>query len=264
MDTKAKGSHTVLVDHYRKAAESEGSSSGYKGLTIHALPGLHEFTFSLMQMHCQVGAAVLDLAAGTGAMSLRLTDFGYKVTATDYVSENFRLHESIPFFMADLNDHFAQGREEQFDAIMASEIIEHLENPRHFARACFKLLKKGGKVILSTPNVDSVASIVSLMRTGSFQWFSDADYSQDGHISPLTQWQLGKCFKEAGFTFLWTGSYGDRTEWLKGSPRLVLLSKLIDKLTTLKEDLKNQIFVAVLEKPCDEACSASFPELEKS
>lgn len=240
---------TILTDPYLKASQMEGSSSGYKGLTIHALDGLHEFTATLMQLHCPVGGSVLDLAAGTGAMSLRLSDMGYKVTATDYVTENFRLHDSIPFFKADLNANFALGHEEQFDAIMASEIIEHLENPRHFARQCFKVLKNGGKVILSTPNVDSVASIVSFMRNGTFQWFSDTNYIKDGHITPLTQWQIGKSFVEAGFEFDWTGSFGDPIEWLRGSPRLLLLSKLIDFLTTHKQDLKNQIFVAALEKP---------------
>lgn len=253
MNAKKEGSHTILVDQYRKASETISSSAGYNGLAIHALPGLHEFMFAQVSNHSQGGETVLDLAAGTGAMSLRLADFGYKVTATDYVPENFRLHGSVPFFAADLNDDFSQGREGQFDIIMASEIIEHLENPRHFARECFKLLKSGDKLVLSTPNVDCVASIVSAMRTGTFQWFGEANYNRDGHITPLTQWQIDKCFKEAGFTFLWKGSYGDRDEWLKGSPRLLLLSKLIDRLTTLKEDLKNQIFVAVLEKPGSEA-----------
>lgn len=253
MNAKKDGSHTILVDHYRKESNTVSSSSGYKGLAIHALPGLHEFMFAQVANHSQAGDSVLDLAAGTGAMSRRLIDFGYKVTATDYVSENFRLHDLVPFIATDLNNDFSPGREGEFDIILASEIIEHLENPRHFARECFKILKSGGKVILSTPNVDCVPSIVSAMRTGTFQWFGETNYKRDGHITPLTQWQIDKCFKEAGFTFLWTGSYGDRDGWLRGSPRLLLLSKLIDRMTTLRNDLKNQIFVAVIEKPDGEA-----------
>ncbi len=248
MNLKNKGSHTILVDQYRKASKNIDSPSGYKGLAVHALPGLHEFMLAQVSKHSQAGKMVLDLAAGTGAMSLRLTDLGYQVTATDYVPENFRLHDSVPFFAIDLNNDFAQGYEGQFDIIMASEIIEHLENPRHFARECFKLLKDGGKLFLSTPNVDCAASIASVMRNGTFQWFSDADYARDGHITPITQWQINKCFKEAGFAFLWTGSYGDRRGSLRGSPRLLLLSKLIDRLSVLQDNLKNQIFVAVLEK----------------
>jgi 2-polyprenyl-3-methyl-5-hydroxy-6-metoxy-1,4-benzoquinol methylase len=249
METKHEAGHTILVDKYRQAAAKPGSSSGYHGLTIHALAGLHEYLTLRVREYFKLDSRLLDLAAGTGAMSLRLNDLGYKVTATDYVFENFRLHDTIPFFVADLNDCFAKDRENQFEGIVASEIIEHLENPRNFARECFKLLKPGGKIILSTPNVDSVASIVSFMRSGTFQWFGDSEYERDGHITPMTQWQIEKCFREAGFSFLWKGSFGDREGKLKGSPRLLLLCRLIAKFTVCQKDLNKQIFVAVLEKP---------------
>jgi 2-polyprenyl-3-methyl-5-hydroxy-6-metoxy-1,4-benzoquinol methylase len=248
MSADTGGQHTLLVDEYRRAAKSEFANYSYKGLRIHALPGLHEFTFARVKEHVKMGATILDLAAGSGAMSKRLIDSGYNVIATDYVVENFRLHDSVPFFMADLNAGFSKGREQNFDAIVASEIIEHLENPRHFARECFKLLKPEGFLILSTPNVDCAASVAHFISDSTFQWFSDASYDLDGHITPLTQWQLDKCFKEAGFDAVWNGSFGDRHGLLRGSPRLLLLSKLIDKLMKRKNELRNQIFVSVMRR----------------
>ena len=242
--------HTVLVDTYVNAAQRDGSAQpNYKGLAIHALPGLHDFIAAQVQLHCAPGGRALDLAAGSGAMSQRLCDLGYDVTATDYVSGNFRLHGSIPFFQADLNDNFSASRKEQFDFILAAEIIEHLENPRHFARQCFKALKPGGKLIVSTPNVDTVASILRFLREGCFEWFNEEHYRVDGHISPLTQWQLGKCFTEAGFATEWTGSFGDRAHGLRGSPRLMVLHWLLERLATKDKVLRDQIFAAVLVKP---------------
>lgn len=249
MDAKRSEQHVVLVDEYRKAAVAdEVSAVAYKGLRIHALPGLHEFTYEVLQQYARPGEAVLDLAAGSGAMSLRLADGGYQVTATDYVEANFRLHGQIPFVQADLNDDFSVAREQAFDVIVASEIIEHLENPRHFMRQCHRLLKPGGRLVLSTPNIDTSASLVTFMREGSFQWFTDRNYQCDGHITPLSQWQLEKCAHEAGFGFVWKGSYGDRDQLIEGSPRLILLSWLFNKLMTRAEALKNQIFVAVLAR----------------
>jgi len=240
---------TVLVDHYRAAALARRSNVHYQGLAIHALPGLHEFAFQQFAAHCPGGATVLELAAGSGAMSLRLADAGYHVTATDYVAENFRLHDALPFFTCDLNGAFADGREASQDAVCALEIIEHLENPRHFFRQCYSLLKPGGVMLMSTPNLDNAASLTSFLREQSFQWFTDADYLHDGHITPLSQWQIRKCVTEAGFEMVWQGSFGDPFQWLRGSPRMLLLSKTLACLMVREPALSRQIYLAVVRKP---------------
>ena len=45
---------------------------------------------------------------------------------------------------------------ESFDAITAGEIIEHLNDPMKFLNSCYKTLKKGGRLVLSTPNPNSI------------------------------------------------------------------------------------------------------------
>lgn len=239
---------TVLVDSYREAAASEAGANSYKGLRIHALPGLHDFIAEVAVEHLKPGATLLDLAAGSGAMSSRMQDLGFKVTATDYVTENFKL-DSVPFMRADLNESFSSAYMERFEAIVASEIIEHLENPRHFARECFKLLEPGGRVILSTPNVESPGSIASFVRSGHFAWFSNDDYLNQGHITPLTQWQLHKAFSEAGFQFRWEGSFGESARLTAGSPRLRALAKILALISSKESRLRGEIFVCVLERP---------------
>lgn len=243
-------SSTILVRHYRDAALARASNVHYRELAIHALPGLHEYAFEQFSRHCPQGASVLELAAGSGAMSLRLADAGYRVTATDYVAENFRLHETIPFFASDLNRDFAAGREGAHDAVCAMEIIEHLENPRHFVRQCHAVLKPGGMLLLSTPNLDNAASIATFLRGNNFQWFSDADYEHDGHITPLSQWQILKCLAEARLEPIWQGSFGDPFQWLRGSPRMLLLSRLMARLMVGQPALSRQIYLVVARKPC--------------
>ncbi|MEN9390166.1 MAG: hypothetical protein RLZZ283_266 [Candidatus Parcubacteria bacterium] len=52
---------------------------------------------------------------------------------------------------ADLNERLPL-EDESFDLIIASEIIEHLIDPAHFLSECFRLLKRGGVLVGSTPN----------------------------------------------------------------------------------------------------------------
>ena len=216
---------TVLVERYRAAALIKANENSYKGLSIHALPGLHEYLAAKAVRFLKAEASLLDLAAGSGAMSVRMQDLGFRVTATDYVSENFKAN-SVPFVRTDLNGTFSSAFSETFDAIVASEIIEHLENPRHFARECFRLLHRGGRILLSTPNIENAGSKASFIRSGHFTWFAEKDYLGHGHITPLTHWQLDKSFLEAGFRFLWKGSYGSGASQLSGSPRLRLLASV--------------------------------------
>jgi SAM-dependent methyltransferase len=42
-----------------------------------------------------------------------------------------------------------------FDIVLASQVIEHTINPSDFVNACSEVLRPGGRLILSTPNVNS-------------------------------------------------------------------------------------------------------------
>ena len=240
---------TVLVERYRKEATRGVNENSYKGLNIFALPGLHEFIAMKALEHFETNATLLDMAACTGALSLRMQDLGFQVFATDYLREIFCVN-SIPFKQADLNHDFSNAYDSGFQAIIASEIIEHLENPRHFARECFKLLEPGGRMVLSTPNVENAVSKALFIQSNYFMWFADKDYEGEGHITPLTQSQIHRIFTEAGFVFRWKGSFGDEAERITtSSVKLRLLTRLVRFFSTLEVQLAREIFVAVLEKP---------------
>ena len=239
---------TVIVGRYRNAATTSSGLNSYRGLRIHALPGLHEFLASLVAQHLQDGATVLDLAAGSGAMSIRLKDLGYSVHASDYVVENFRAEE-VPFTQANLNEDFStKFTDSSFHAVLASEIIEHLENPRHFLRQCNKLLEKSGYLVLSTPNIHNSSSLASFVRTGQFLWFSDIDYSTQGHITPITQWQIEHSLSEAGFAKIWSGSFGKKSTRAEGSPRLKLFAWILDRISGIPRDIRGEIYVCIARK----------------
>ncbi|MEO6926319.1 MAG: methyltransferase domain-containing protein [Rhodanobacter sp.] len=171
----------------------------YKGLPIFAAPGLHEAAAEMLHTALANHARILEFGAGSGAMSLRLADLGFEVTASDLFPESFK-PSHVPFVAADLNGAFATHWPQGFDAVMALEIIEHLENPREVLRQIRALLPIGGQLVLSTPNIANPVSQALFLRTGQFQWFRDIDYREQGHITPLSPWILEKALLEAGST----------------------------------------------------------------
>jgi SAM-dependent methyltransferase len=202
---------TLILEKYRQAAAQDVKQGQYHygGLEIHAWRGIHESVGSIAGRVFATGSAVLDMAAGSGAMCLRLRDAGLIATGCDLVSENFRLHDSVPFILANLNQDFPAGFHDSFDGVTATEIIEHLENPRHFLRQCFSILKPGGHLILTTPNVDSAIARAIWVRSGTFKWFTERDYRNEGHITPLPLMVLRNALSEAGFRIVEVTSAGE-------------------------------------------------------
>lgn len=187
------------LDHYRKAAGASNSNRAYRGLHIHNFPEVHERIGQIISEHVTEGAQILDLAAGSGAMCQRLLDLGFCPNACDMVPENFRLHKSVPFIQQNLNHQFPVDMCDRFDCVIASDVIEHLENPRHFIRQCRRALRSGGMFIVSTPNVDSAYCQALFLRTGHFHRFDDASYQNGGHITPVPRRILARALNEAGF-----------------------------------------------------------------
>ena len=185
------------ADNFRTAFDGQRMNM-YRDLPIFAAPGLHQAAAAVLATAVPAGARVIEVGAGSGAMSLRLSDAGFTVTASDLFRESFKPAE-VPFVAADLNAEFAPQFEGRFDAVMALEIVEHLENPRHFLRQLRAILPVGGQLILSTPNIANPVSQALFLRRGQFQWFRDEDYRDQGHIAPLSPWQIEKALAECGF-----------------------------------------------------------------
>jgi len=139
-------------------------------------------------------------------MARRLTKKGYpNVTANDIDSSSFAAEE-IEFTSIDLNTYFSKKfGHEAYNAILAIEIIEHLENPLAFIRECKDILKDDGYLLITTPNVLGSESLIRWLQNGYFLYFSPGWYKSVRHISILPPWLLDAKLAECGVHIIYRG-----------------------------------------------------------
>jgi SAM-dependent methyltransferase len=85
---------------------------------------------------------------------------------------------------------------------VALEVIEHIENPRHFFRELHRVTAPGGYSFISTPyNLNLMARFLFLLK-GQHRFFQD--YSYPAHITALLPIDIKRIANETGFRLLST------------------------------------------------------------
>lgn len=107
---------------------------------------------------------VLDVPAGGGLQTAALAALGFSVCSVDLFPHR-RHQPGQSWICADANDPLP-FRTGGFDYLLCREGIEHLEDQMGFLRECARVVKPGGRLILTTPNVMHLAARMSAFLTG--------------------------------------------------------------------------------------------------
>lgn len=98
---------------------------------------------------------VLDIGCGNGILAKELAGQGMAVTGMDPSEsgiENARnLLPDARFYCLEIGADPAQIQEADFDAVVSTEVIEHLLLPRQLLRLASAKLRPGGLLLLTTP-----------------------------------------------------------------------------------------------------------------
>jgi SAM-dependent methyltransferase len=113
------------------------------------------------------GARVLDApCGGAAALTLALIEKGFHAIGADVDPEGAaRLGNA--FSKVDLNTALPWP-DQSFEAVFSTEGIEHLENHYSFLREMCRVLKPGGILVLTTPNITALRSRVRFFGSGFF------------------------------------------------------------------------------------------------
>ena len=143
---------------------------------------------------------VLDIPAGNGWLTENL-----KCTASidglDLNTSNAAKYNQ--FFCHNFN-HALPIDNEFYDCVVSCEGIEHMGNPLLFLEESFRILRPGGTIIITTPNIWYPGARLKYLFTGFFPSFpAIVDGYQElnhKHIIPWSPPQLYLFLKLAGFT----------------------------------------------------------------
>jgi SAM-dependent methyltransferase len=157
----------------------------------------------------------LDIPAGNGLLAARLRERGHTVICADIN------REKPDYVLADMNEPLPFATAE-FDAVICMEGLEHTLDPAMLIAEFCRIVRRGGRIILTVPNIHNLFSRLKFLCTGSFYQFSPwgsvprarGEKKDRGHISSFSYHQLRYQFDYNGARLV--GLTGDRwkKKWL--------------------------------------------------
>mmetsp|Transcript_21929 Transcript_21929/g.40008 ORF Transcript_21929/g.40008 Transcript_21929/m.40008 type:complete len:170 (+) Transcript_21929:6625-7134(+) len=103
-----------------------------------------------------LGKQVLDVGCGGGILSERLGRLGARVLGIDPAAkaiETAKQHMSADLeYYVEYRNTEVESVKDQFDIVIASEVIEHVTDPKEFLSHVVGRVKPGGDLFLSCPN----------------------------------------------------------------------------------------------------------------
>ena len=96
---------------------------------------------------------VLDIGSATGALLAALKARGWDTRGLEIAREEAAYARARGLDVRELTLEEARFESGAFDAVCASHLIEHLSDPASFAAELYRIVRPGGRIYLTTPNI---------------------------------------------------------------------------------------------------------------
>lgn len=150
---------------------------------------------------------ILDYGCGTGRYIEELLKLNpYKIIGTDISDYAIKIAKkrfpNSKFYVVG-GDEKLPVKSANVDFVLAADVIEHIFDVTNFLCEVKRVMKKGGKIFISTPYHGVIKNIII-----SLIGFDNAFNPTAAHIRFFTKKSLSKLLTEIGFKIIAYGQYG--------------------------------------------------------
>lgn len=144
--------------------------------------------------------SLFDLGCGNGSVANEIAKLGFQVAGVDVSTRGIELaNRCYPELNLKIGSAYddLQGEFGRFSYVLSLEVIEHVYNPKAFAKTAYGLLNEGGYAIISTPYHGYLKNL-ALAATNRFDRHFTAMWNH-GHIKFWSVKTLSQLLEGAGF-----------------------------------------------------------------
>jgi 2-polyprenyl-6-hydroxyphenyl methylase/3-demethylubiquinone-9 3-methyltransferase len=163
-----------------------------------------EFGRDLSAQKPFTGLRILDIGCGGGLLSEPMARLGATVVGADAAERNIpvaRVHAEQSGLDIDYRHTTAEAlaaANEQFDAVLNMEVVEHVASPIDYLTACREILKPGGLHICSTINRNPKSYVMAIFGAEQvMRWLPKGTHEWSKFITPD---ELFALLEQAGLT----------------------------------------------------------------
>ena len=144
---------------------------------------------------------LLDVGCGDGSLVLGLKDKARLTVGMDRSPDHCVAAEAkgVRAVCVDLHAPRLPCRDGVFDAVACLDVIEHVLDPRHLLRELARVLRPGGILVLTTPNIRYYGFVLTLVRGRFPRTSGDPEGYDGGHLHYFTFADIRALLEEAGF-----------------------------------------------------------------
>lgn len=154
------------------------------------------------------GDKILDYGCGWGIFTKAVSRVHKReVLGIDTDKESLKVAKDLIGESGNLkfrSQNLSQIKSESFDTVISCQVLEHTWNPGKYLSECNRVLKKGGKLIISIPNEMNIVFFISQLLISQKRInkiFSKKYEKEHDHIQSWTFYNFCRLINSLGFKY---------------------------------------------------------------